>query len=331
MKRKIGTSDVEISPVTFGAWAIGGWMWGGNDEKDSIEAIKASIDAGITSIDTAPMYGFGLSEEIVGKAIKDYDRSKIQILTKFGMRWDSDKGHLKMKDKDRNGNDVDIKLYGGYDSIIAEVEKSLRRLQTDYIDLIQMHWPDPTTPIEESMRAMDKLLQDGKVRAIGVCNYSGNQLQEAEQTVRLHSDQIPYSMLKQDAEKDIIPYAVVNNLGVIAYSPLERGLLTGKYTDNSAFSDTDHRSGYFKQYNMEKVATLIRRLNEFADKYQCTVAQLVLAWTIHQPGITAGLAGARNAQQATENAKAQQINIHDADMEQINYWLNKEDFKADSN
>ncbi len=328
MKRKIGTSDVEISPVTFGAWAIGGWMWGGNDEKDSVEAIKASIDAGITSIDTAPMYGFGLSEEIVGKAIKDYDRTKIQILTKFGMRWDSEKGHLKMNDKDREGNDVEIKLYGGYDSIINEVDKSLQRLQTDYIDLIQMHWPDPTTPIEDSMRAMDKLLQDGKVRAIGVCNYSGNQLEEAEQTVRLHSDQIPYSMLKQDAEKDIIPYAVINNLAVIAYSPLERGLLTGKYTDNSGFSETDHRGGYFKQYNMEKVSTLIRRLNEFADKYQCTVAQLVLAWTIHQPGITAALAGARNAQQASENAKAQQIKIHDADMEQINYWLNNEDFRA---
>lgn len=328
MKRKIGSSDVAISPITFGAWAIGGWMWGGAEEQESIGAIRASIDAGITSIDTAPMYGFGLSEEIIGKAIKDYDRSKIEILTKFGMRWDTDKGTLKMKDVDREGKEVEIKLYSGYDSIINEVEKSLQRLQTDYIDLIQMHWPDATTPIEESMRAMEKLLQEGKVRAIGVCNYSGEQMEEAERTVRLHANQIPYSMLKQDVERDVIPYAVVNNVGVIAYSPLERGLLTGKYNMDSVFADTDHRSGYFKQYNMDKVNTLLRRLSEFAEKYSCTTAQLVLAWTIHQPGITAALAGARNARQAMENAKALQVNINDADLQQINYWLNNEDFKA---
>lgn len=327
MKRKLGTSNVKISPITLGAWAIGGWMWGGTEEQESINAVKASIDAGITSIDTAPIYGFGLSEEIVGKAIQGYDRSKIQILTKFGLRWNIDKGVIKIKDKDKQGKEVEIRQYAGYDSIIYEVEKSLKRLQTDYIDLIQMHWPDPTTPIEESMRAMEKLLQDGKVRAIGVCNYSGEQMEEAEITVRLHSNQVPYSMIKQEIEKDVVPYAVVNNIGIIAYSPMERGLLTGKYNEKSTFSDNDHRGKYFQQYDMKKVNVLLHRLSEFADKYRCSVAQFVLAWTIHQPGITAALTGARNPHQAKENAKATQIKINDADMEQINYWLNNENFK----
>lgn len=323
MKRKVGTSNLEITPVTLGTWAIGGWMWGGTEEKTSIDAIRASIDNGITSIDTAPMYGFGLSEEIVGKAIQGYDRSSLQILTKFGMRWDTDKGAHKMNDTDRNGNRVSIMLYGGYDSIIDEVERSLQRLQTDYIDLIQMHWPDPTTPIEESMRAMDKLLQDGKVRAIGVCNYSGQQLEEAERTVRLHANQVPYSMLKQEIEKDVVPYALVHQLGVIAYSPLERGLLTGKYNERSVFPENDHRANYFKQFDLAKVDALLRSLNEFADKYACSIAQLVIAWTIAQPGITAALAGARDAKQALENAKAMNIALHEADLSQINYWVNE--------
>lgn len=321
-RRKIGSSDVEISAITFGAWAIGGWMWGGTEAKESVNAIKASLDAGITSIDTAPIYGFGLSEELVGKAIKGYDRSKIQILTKFGMRWDSDKGVLKTKSKDREGKEVDVRLYGGYQSILNEVDNSLRRLETDYIDLIQMHWPDPSTPISESMRAMDHLLQSGKVRAVGVSNYNADQLEEAAETLQLQSNQVPFSMLKQDIKKDVIPYALMHNMSIIAYSPLERGLLTGKYNKKSTFKESDHRAEYFKQYNLESVDKLLQSLSAFAEKYNCTSSQLVLAWTIQQPGITAALAGARNAQQAEENAKTLHININESDMDQINYELN---------
>lgn len=326
MKRKVGTSDVAITPVTMGAWAIGGWMWGGNDENDSIAAIQAYIDNGVTSIDTAPVYGFGYSEELVGKAIKNYSRDKIQILTKFGMVWDMEKGDLAMESKDNNGNTVKVFRYAGYDKILSDVELSLRRLQTDYVDLIQLHWPDTTTPMEEPMRAMEKLLQDGKARAIGVCNYNAAQLTEAEQTVKLHSNQVPYSMLRRHIEADVIPYALQHNLSIIAYSPMERGLLTGKYKNGEGLNEDDHRSKYFNRFEMDKVQPLLQKLSELAHKYSASVSQLVLAWTFHQPTVAAALAGARNAQQAEQNAIAMHISISDEDLQLIRSWLPEKAF-----
>lgn len=326
MKRKLGNSNVEITPITMGAWAIGGWMWGGNEEKDSIAAIQAYIDNGVTSIDTAPVYGFGYSEELVGKAIKNYSRDKIQILTKFGMVWDMQKGDFAMDSKDNDGNSIKVYRYAGYDKIISDVELSLQRLQTDYVDLIQLHWPDSTTPIEEPMRAMEKLLRDGKVKAIGVCNYNAAQLAEAEQTVKLNSDQVPYSMLRRHIEDDVVPYALEHNLSVIAYSPMERGLLTGKYKNADHLAADDHRGSYFKRFDMDKVQTLLQNLAELSTKYNASVSQLVLAWTFHQPAVAAALAGARNAQQAEENAKAMHINISEDDLKLIRSWLPEKAF-----
>ena len=170
--RKIGDSDLELSVITFGAWAAGGWMWGGNEASDAIEAMRASYDLGVTSIDTAPIYGMGRSEELVGKAIKDIPRDKIQILTKFGMRWDLAKGDFYFASKDNDGKDIDIYKYASKKSIIEECEDSLRRLGTDFIDLYQIHWNDKTTPIQESMEAVAQLMKDGKVRYAGVCNYN---------------------------------------------------------------------------------------------------------------------------------------------------------------
>lgn len=321
MKRKIGNSNVEITPITMGAWAIGGFMWGGNDEKDSIEAIQAYIDNGVTSIDTAPIYGFGYSEELVGKAIKKYSRDQVQILTKFGMVWDKEKGDYAFDGKDSQGNVKKIYRYAGYDNTISDVELSLKRLQTDYVDLIQLHWPDTTTPIAETMRAMEKLLQDGKARAVGVCNYNAAQLQEAEQTLKLHADQVPYSMLKRDIEKDVVPYALENAISIIAYSPIERGLLSGKYNSGAQLKEDDHRTNYFKKFDMDKVKKLTNNLAELGTKYKATTTQMVLAWTFHQPAVVAALAGARNAQQATENAQAMAIHISDEDMQLINNWI----------
>lgn len=321
MKNKLGTSNVSVAPVTLGAWAIGGAMWGGNDEADSIAAIKASIDSGISSIDTAPIYGMGYSEELVGKAIKGYDRSSLQILTKFGMVWDQQKGDFAFERKDNDGVLRKIYKYGGYDNAIKEVETSLKRLGTDYIDLIQLHWPDSSTPIAETMEAMQKMLSDGKVRAIGVCNYSATQLEEAEKVVKLASDQVPYSMLKRKIEGDVTMYSLEHKVSVIAYSPLERGLLTGKYNGGYQLNEDDHRNEYFKQFDMLKVALLTDHLKQMADKHGVTVAQLVLAWTFHQPGVATVLAGARNAQQATENAKAVHVKLNDEDLGQIEKWL----------
>ncbi|ANH79690.1 aldo/keto reductase [Niabella ginsenosidivorans] len=321
MRNKLGTSDVTVTAVTLGAWAIGGAMWGGNDEADSLAAIKTSIDNGITSIDTAPVYGMGYSEELVGKAIKGYERSSLQLLTKFGMVWDQEKGDFAFERKDNNGVIRRIYRYGGYENAIKEIEASLKRLQTDYIDLIQLHWPDSTTPIRETMEAMQKMLDEGKVKAIGVCNYNSTQLEEAERTVRLASDQVPYSMLKRKIEQDLTPYAQQHNLSIIAYSPMERGLLTGKYNSSYKLHEDDHRNSYFKQFDMNKVAKLTDHLAEMAAGYNATTAQLALAWVFHQPKVAAALAGARNAKQAIENAKAMQLQLSGSDLQQIEKWL----------
>jgi aryl-alcohol dehydrogenase-like predicted oxidoreductase len=321
MTRKIGNSDVAITPVTFGAWAIGGWMWGGTDEEDAIHAIHAAIANGITAIDTAPIYGFGHSETLVGKAIKGYDRSRLQILTKFGMVWDREKGTLAMEGKNANGEAYKVYKYAAYNSILNEVENSLKRLQTDYIDLIQIHWPDITTPIEESMHAMEKLLQDGKVKAIGVCNYDAAQLAEAEQTVKLQSNQVPYSMLNRKIENEVIPYALQHDLSIIAYSPMERGLLTGKFNNEMALKEGDHRANYFKKFDIEKIKTLTENLTELGTSHKATAGQMALAWTFHQPALVTALAGARNAKQAEENAAAISIQLSPEDLKLIDSWI----------
>lgn len=322
MKKKLGNSEVAVTPVTMGAWAIGGFMWGGNEEKDSIAAIQAYIDNGVTSIDTAPIYGFGYSEELVGKAIKNYDRTKLQLLTKFGMVWDMEKGDYVFEGKDNSGTVRKVYRYGGYQKALKDVEDSLRRLQTDYIDLIQLHWPDTTTPIDETMRAMEKMLLEGKVKAVGVCNYNAAQLKEAEQTIKLASNQVPYSMLRRHIEDEVVPYSLQNNLSIIAYSPMERGLLTGKYKDVSGLVADDHRNKYFDRFDFDSVNKLTNNLKDVAAKYNASVAQLVLAWAFQQPCVAAALAGARNAQQAEENAKAMLITISREDMELIKTWLN---------
>ncbi len=300
--RTLGNSSLEVSPITLGAFAIGGTMWGGNEKKDSIAAIQASIDNGVTSIDTAPFYGFGLSETMIGEAIKGRDRSKIQLLTKFGLVWDGSnngKGEFFFE-----ADGQPIYKYASKTNVIKEVEESLQRLGTDYIDLLQLHWPDNTTPISETMEAMETLIQQGKIKAAGVSNYTVGQLDEAQKTVPLASNQVPYSMLNRSIEKDLVPYSRNQNIGIIAYSPMERGLLTGKYFTDGKLAENDHRNGYFNQYDLEKVQDFLNKIRPIADAKNSTLAQLVLRWTVQQPGITAVLAGARNAEQAVSNAQA---------------------------
>src|SRR5882672_4816545 len=185
------TSDLKLLIVTFGAWAAGGWMWGRTERTDAVAAIRASYDEGVTSIDTAPIYGQGTSEEIVGEAIKGIPRDRIQILTKYGMRWDLKEGDFAFSSKNNNGEDIDIYKYAGKESIIKECEDSLKRLGTDYIDLYQIHWPDSTTQISESMEAVGRLIEQGKVRYAGVCNYDAPQMAEAEKYVEVVSNKVP--------------------------------------------------------------------------------------------------------------------------------------------
>ena len=309
--RKLGHSDLEISVVTFGAWAAGGWMWGGTERSEAVKAIRSSYDVGVTSIDTAPVYGQGLSEEIVGEAIKDIPRDKVQILTKYGMRWDLAKGDLAMHSKDNNGNDIDIYKYAAKDCIIKECEDSLKRLGTDYIDLYQIHWHDKTTPIEETMEAVSQLIKQGKVRHAGVCNYDANLMREASNHLDLVSDQVPYSMVKRDIEKEVVPYCLEHDKSILAYSPLERGLLTGKMKPGYKFGADDHRADiyFYKDENLKRVNEFLDKIKPLADEKHATLGQLVIRWTVSQPGITVALVGARDAEQAVQNAKAMDIEI----------------------
>lgn len=309
--RKIANSDLELSAITFGAWAVGGWMWGGNEREDSIEAIRASYDEGVTSIDTAPIYGQGLSEEILAEAMQGISRDKYQILTKFGIRWDTTKGEFFMKTKDNQGNDIDAYKYSGRDSIIKECEDSLRRLKTDYIDLYQIHTPDNTTPIQESMEAVESLIKAGKARYAGVSNYSAAQWEEADKYTNVISNQVPYSMVKREIEKDAVPYALQHSKSIIAYSPLQRGLLTGKVTPGYQFEEGDHRKGhfFFSEENLKNVNSFLQKIKPMADDKGVTLSQLVLRWTIEQPAIDVALVGARNAQQSVQNAKAVNVQL----------------------
>ena len=309
--QKLGSSDVAVSRITFGSWAAGGWMWGGTEQNDAVGAIHAAYDAGVTSIDTAPIYGMGLSEQIVGDAIKSLPRDKVQILTKFGMRWDLAQGDFAMRTKDNQGHDLDVYKYASRDSIIKECEDSLRRLGTDYIDLYQQHWPDITTPIAETMEAVARLIEQGKVRAAGVSNYSVAQLAEAGQTGGVVSNQVPYSMLRRDIEQDLVPYCQQHGQAILVYSPLQLGLLTGKIKPGQPFDASDLRSTnrLFQPEKVQQVNSFLAKIRPLAESKSATLGQLVLAWTLAQPGITVALVGARNPEQAVQNARAMDVKL----------------------
>jgi len=321
--RKIGNSDLELSVITFGAWAAGGWMWGSTDRNDAINAIKAGYDLGVTSIDTAPIYGQGDSEEIVGNAIKGISRDKLQLVTKFGMRWDLAKGDFGFKSKNNDGKEIDIYKYAGKESVIYECEQSLKRLGTDYIDLYQIHWPDVTTPISETFEAVSRLIEQGKVRYAGVCNYDVAQLKEADQTLEIISNQIPFSMVNRGVEDETVPYCIEKNKSVLAYSPMERGLLTGKMTTDYKFEEGDHRQGnkFFSPESIDKTNAFLAKIKPLADEKNATLSQLVLRWTVERQGITIALVGARNEKQAVQNAESINVKLNAEEIQFINTEL----------
>lgn len=323
--RKLGQSDLEVSVVTFGAWAAGGWMWGGTERTEAVKAIRAGFDFGVTSIDTAPVYGQGLSEEIVGEAIKGMPRDKVQILTKYGLSWSDTKGAFFFHSTNNEGKPLEIYCYAGKAAVKKECEASLKRLGTDYIDLLQIHWADPTTTVQETMEAVSELIQEGKVRYAGVCNYDLALMKEAANYINLVSDQVPYSMVKRDIEDDLVPYLIEKKQSVLAYSPLQRGLLAGKIKPGHQFSDGDTRADlpYYSNKNILQTNTFLDKLKPLAAAKNATLGQLVIRWTVDQPGITIALVGARNAAQALENAKAAQISLNKDEIEFINAELAK--------
>ena len=318
--RKIGHTNIKAFAITFGAWAIGGWMWGGADRKEAVKAIAAAIHEGITSIDTAPVYGQGLSEEIIAQAVKGIQRDKIQIFTKYGLRWDIDKGDFYFNSFDNNNNPIAVYKYASKESVMKECEDCLRRLQTDYIDLFQIHWHNSVTPQSETMEAIIRLQEQGKIRAAGVCNYTADWVNEAAETYTLAALQNPYSMVLKNIENDIVPYALKHNKAILAYSPLQRGLLTGKIKPDHQFKDDDTRKGskFYTPDNIGRINQFLSEIKPIADGSNATIGQLVIQWTIQQPGITLALVGARNAQQTVENARAIDMVITTEEMNFIN-------------
>jgi aryl-alcohol dehydrogenase-like predicted oxidoreductase len=300
LTRQIGSSGISASAIGLGTWAIGGWMWGGTDEAESIAAITASIDAGVSLIDTAPAYGMGRSEEIVGKAIAGR-RDRVVLATKCGLVWHTDKGKHFF---DQAGTPVH--RYLGADAIIYEVEQSLRRLGTDYIDLYITHWQDPTTPIAETMRALEALKQSGKIRAIGASNVSAADVEAYVAAGRLDAIQEQYSMVHRDIEAELVPICRRSGVSILSYSSLALGLLTGKIGPDRQFAGDDQRiiDPRFSVENRQKVADFVAEIRPIASAHRASISQLVIAWTLQQPGVTFALCGARNPEQARDNARA---------------------------
>ncbi|HEX8461034.1 MAG TPA: aldo/keto reductase [Segetibacter sp.] len=317
--RKLGQTDVMVTPMAFGAWAIGGWMWGGSEEKEAVEAIRAAFNAGITTIDTAPVYGFGKSEELVGKAMQGKARDSYQLLTKFGMNWQTEDGEYFFDSVDNDGKPFKMYKWASKEKIMQECEDSLRRLKTDYIDLYQIHWPDNSTPISETFEALQRLIEQGKIRAAGVCNYNVQQVDEALQSIQLASNQVPYSMVNRDVEMNVVPQAIEKNMGIIAYSPLQRGLLTGKIKPGHTFGEGDTREGnrFYTDENIKRTNELLDKISPIADKYDATLAQLVINWTIHRPGVACVLVGARDEKQVNDNAGSLSFSLKDEELQQI--------------
>jgi aryl-alcohol dehydrogenase-like predicted oxidoreductase len=318
--RQLGASSVNVSEVALGAWAIGGWLWGGTDDAKAIAGIQRAVDLGMTTIDTAPVYGFGHSEEIVGRAIRGR-REKVQILTKFGLRWDlAGAGKEHFNSEDLQGRPVHIRQYAARASVMEECDRSLKRLGTDHIDLYQQHWPDPTTPVEETMAACATLLEQGKIRAVGVSNYTPELMERAIKVVPLASDQPPYSMLRRGIEADVVPWCVKHKVGILAYSPLQNGILTGRVPMDRAFPATDlrSRSKFYLPENRRRILEFLDAVRPIAAAHGATLAQLVINWTIRRPGITAALVGVRNPAQAEENTRAAEFELTDEETRRVN-------------
>ncbi len=300
-KRKLGSSNVEVSVIGLGCWAIGGWMWGGTDDQKAIAAIRKAIDVGMVLLDTAPVYGFGHSEEIVGKAIEGRREHGV-VATKCGLVWDHATQNLSMVDKEGLAIYRDLTKK----SVLKEIEDSLRRLKTEWIDLYQCHRPDDMTPAEETMEALNLLLKQGKIRAIGVSNFSVKQIKAFRKAGPVHSDQPRYSMLDRTIEAENLPYYRRHNIGVLAYSPLEQGILTGKVTLDRKFPPSDYRSDrpWFQKGNLKRVLAFVEKLKPIAADHGRTLAQLAANWVICQEGMTSALVGARTPEQVVENAGA---------------------------
>ena len=307
--RTLGTNGPTLSVIGFGAWAIGGsWEfgWGPVDDGESIKAIRRALDLGINWIDTAAVYGLGHSEEVVARALQGV-RSRVFIATKCGMVWD-EKGAVTKSLKPA--------------SIRNEMENSLRRLRTDYIDLYQFHWPDRETPVEESWKTMAELVREGKVRHIGVCNFSVCELERCLAVAPVQSLQPPYNMLRRDAERELLPFCGEHGIGVVACSPMASGLLTGKFDfDALAPDDWRRKSSQFNEDGRARVTRLLNQLKPISERRGINLGELAVAWVLRNENITSAIVGARREWQIEESAGAADLPLPISDIGEIDISL----------
>ena len=312
--RRLGDSRLDISVIGYGCWAMGKTFWGDDVvDEESLEAVRTSLDLGVTFFDTAQAYGYGHSERVLGRALQGVPRAEVIIATKTGLQWDDREESI-----DRNSSP---------EYLAGSLEDSLERLQTDYVDLYQIHWPDESVPIADSAAGMKQLLDAGTVRAVGVSNYNVQQMQQFMAVCPLHSLQPPYSMLTRDIEADILPFCRENHIGVLAYSPMARGLLTGKYDETASFPQTDGRanSPMWQGDRLKRNVAAVNQMAGLARQHGKTVAQLALAWVTSQPGLTCALSGTKRPDQIRETAAAGDWQLDDAILAQIDEIIRQND------
>lgn len=304
-KVRFGQTDLEVSVLVLGTWVTGGWAWGDADDAQSLRAILRALELGINFIDTAPVYGFGRSERIVGQALKEWRaRDGVVIATKCGLEWD-EKENIR-----RNASPARIR---------QEIDQSLERLGVERIDLYQIHWPDSKIHLETSMETMLKLQDAGKIRYIGVSNFNREQIMACQSVGQVYSLQPPYNLFERESEKDLLPFCQANGIASMAYGGLCRGLLTGKFSGEETFPRGDLRRAdpKFKPDRFRQYVKAVDQLKKVAEKYHKSVAQFALRWVLQQPGITTVLAGARTAAQVEENVGVTGWQIQPEDLEAV--------------
>ncbi len=315
---ELGSSGIAASVVAFGAWAIGGWKWGGTDAKQSVDALQAGMDAGINLIDTAAVYGFGLSEELVGEAIKNKPRDEVVIVSKCGLRWDIETPTLHAESEGKR-----IFRTHAADSIKYEIEQSLKRLGTDYIDAYLTHWPDPKVPVEELVVTMESLVAAGKIRTWGMCNSNPDDIAIALKSDSFSINQEKYSMLDRQQDVQNLPLCTKNNLAFLAYSPMAKGLLTGRIDKNREYAEGDQRIGdpRFSPAALEALESIMKPVKDIATARRMQTHLIVLAWTLQQRGVSHVLAGSRSVVQAKSNAAAGSVELSEDELAAINEAL----------
>ena len=314
--RALGSSGIPVSPVALGTWAVGGgpW-WGASDDAESVRAIRSALDAGVNLVDTAPIYYFGHSEEVVGRALKDGYRAKAVVATKCGLPWYADApGPLWFEQDGRR-----VVSCCRADFIRREIEDSLRNLGVDVIDLYQLHLPQQPgleVPVDETMGVLQDLRREGKIRAVGVSNVTVPQLKDYLACGVVDTVQNKYSMLDRAAEVDVLPFCREHGIAFLGYQPLEQGLLTGKIRPETELAPGSFRNAikWYEPAWRGRICAMLDGWSDLTAKYDCTTAQLVIAWTAAQPGVTSVLCGARKVRNAAENAQAAEISLESADL-----------------